>query len=79
MFPPSVIVMPPLSLASDRLLADFKDLSVKGSNLFSQINAKIVKLKAEGEKTSKTVFNSAIFLYIFFKNTNLLPDQAPTW
>jgi hypothetical protein len=41
--------MPPVSSALDRLLVDLKDLTLKGSNLFSQINGKIVKLKADGE------------------------------
>jgi hypothetical protein len=40
--------MPSLSTASAQLLTDLKDLTLKGSNLFSQINTKIVKLKAEG-------------------------------
>jgi hypothetical protein len=51
--------MPPLSAASDRLLTDLNDLSVKGTNLFGQINAKIVKLKAEG----KNEFNESFRLH----------------
>jgi len=48
-FPSSSLSMPAKATIHDRLLTDLKDLSVKGSNLFSQINGKIVKIKSEGK------------------------------